>query len=114
MAYVGGTMPIIPRHIWEKVDDPKKYIAPEAFIGCGPFKFVDFDKTKGTYLYEANRDYYLGKPTVDRVIYIKAGKPLMTLLSGKADLVNIKPDMAGHLKKKGMVVLKIPGAGTRN
>ena len=108
MNYVGGTLPIIPKHIWEKVEDPKKYISPEAFIGCGPFRLVDFDKTKGTYLYEANRDYYLGKATVDRVIYIKAGKPLMTLLSGKADLVNIKPDMAGHLKKKGMVVLTNP------
>jgi len=108
MAYIGGTMPILPRHIWEKVDDPKRYQAPDAFIGCGPFKFVDFDKTKGTYLYEANADYYLGKPAVKRLIYIKAKNPLMTLLSKKADLVNIKPDMADHLKKKGMVVLESP------
>ncbi|MCG6880316.1 MAG: ABC transporter substrate-binding protein [Deltaproteobacteria bacterium] len=108
MAYIGGTMPILPRHIWEKVDDPKKYLAPDAFIGCGPFKFVDFDKTKGTYLYEANAAYYLGKPAVDRLIYIKAKNPLMTLLSKKADLVNIKPDMADHLKKKGMTVLESP------
>jgi len=108
MAYVGGTMPIIPRHIWEKVEDPKKYQAPDAFIGCGPFKFVDFDNTKGTYLYEVNADYYFGKPVADRLIYTKTKKPLMTLLSGKADLVNIKPDMADPLKKKGMVVLESP------
>ena len=106
MAYIGGTMPIIPRHIWEKVDDPKRYQAPDAYVGCGPFKFVDFDSAKGTYLYEANIDYYLGKPAVDRLIYIKSKNPLMTLLSGKADLVNIKPDMAKSLKKKGMVVLE--------
>lgn len=108
MAYIGGTMPIIPRHIWEKVDDPKRYQALDAFIGSGPFKFIDFDSAKGTYLYKANNDYYLGKPSVDRLIYIKSKTPLMTLLSGKADLVNIKPDMANHLKKKGMVVLESP------
>ena len=108
MTYIGGTMPIIPQHIWEKVDDPKRYQAPEAYIGCGPFKFVDFDNAKGTYLYEANVDYYLGKPAVDRLIYIKAKNSLMTLLSGKADLVNIKPDMAKPLKKKGMVILENP------
>ncbi len=108
MAYVGGTMPIIPKHIWEKVDDPKRYHGPGAFIGCGPFKFVDFNNTKGTYLYEANHDYYLGKPAVNRLIYIKSKNPLMALLSGKADLVNIKPDMAGYLRKKGMVVLENP------
>ena len=108
MAYIGGTMPIIPRHIWEKVEDPKRYQAPDAFIGCGPFKFVDFDTAKGTYLYEANKDYYLGKPAVNRLIYIKSKNPLMTLLSGKADLVNIKPDMANALQKKGMVILENP------
>ncbi len=108
MTYIGGTMPIIPQHIWEKVDDPKRYHAPEAYIGCGPFKFVDFDNAKGTYLYEANENYYLGKPAVDRLIYIKAKNPLMTLLSGKADLVNIKPDMAKPLEKKGMVILENP------
>jgi peptide/nickel transport system substrate-binding protein len=90
------------------VDDPKKYHAPDAFIGSGPFKFVDFDSTKGTYLYEANPNYYLGKPVVKRLIYIKAKNPLMTLLSKKADLANIKPDMAAHLKKKGMTVLTSP------
>ena len=108
MAYIGSTMPIIPQHVWEKVAHPKKYHAPEAYIGCGPFRFVDFDNAKGTYLYEANEGYYLGKPVVDRLIYIKAKNPLMTLLSGKADLVNIKPEMAKPLKEKGMVILENP------
>lgn len=93
LSYVGGTMPIIPKHVWEEVSDPQRYNSPKAFVGSGPFRFRDFDKAKGTYLYEANRDYYLGRPLVDRLIYIKAGNPLMTVLSGKADLVNIKPDI---------------------
>ena len=108
MTYVGGTLPILPRHIWEKVDDPQRYQEANAFIGTGPYRFVDFDSTKGTYLFEVNKDYYLGTPAVDRVIYIKAKNPLMALLSHKADLVNIKPDMAAHLKKKDMVVLESP------
>jgi len=89
------------RRMWS----PRKYNDPGAFIGCGPYKFVDFNKAKGTYLYEAFEDYYQGKPKADRLIYIKAGKPIMTLSTGKADLANIKPDMAKPLKKKGMVIL---------
>lgn len=106
LAYVGGTMPIIPKHVWEEVSDPQRYNDPMSFVGSGPFRFRDFDKVKGTYLYEANPDYYLGRPVVERLIYIKAGNPLMTLLSGKADCVNIKPDMAKSLKDKGMVVIE--------
>jgi peptide/nickel transport system substrate-binding protein len=106
LAYVGGTMPIIPKHIWEKVDNPLRFSDGAAFTGTGPYKFKDFDKAKGTYLYEANREYFLGDPKVNRLIYMKTSKPLMSLLSGKADLVNIKPDMAKILEKKGMTVLE--------
>jgi len=108
LAYVGGTMPIIPRHVWRKVDDPKRFNGPGAYIGCGPFRFKDFDKAKGTYLYEANLDYYLGRPKVARLIYIKSGNSLMALLSGKADLAHIKPDMAKPLKGKGMIIVENP------
>jgi len=106
LAYIGGSMPILPSHIWKKVTNPRKYNNPKAFIGCGPYKFIDFNKAKGTYLYEAFEDYYQGRPKADRLIYIKAGKPLMILSNGKADLVNIRPDIARLLEKKGMVVIK--------
>ena len=106
LAYIGGSMPILPSHIWKKVTNPRKYNNPKAFIGCGPYKFIDFNKAKGTYLYEAFEDYYQGRPKADRLIYIKAGKPLMILSNGRADLVNIRPDIARLLEKKGMVVIK--------
>jgi len=106
LAYVGGTMPIIPSHIWESVADPRKFDVPEAFVGCGPYRFVDFDKAKGTYLYEAFEGYYQGPPKAKRLIYVKAGKPLIALSTGAADLANIQPEMAGVLEKKGMVTLK--------
>ena len=105
LAYVGGVMPILPKHVWQDVTDPRKFNDPKAYIGCGPYKFVDFNKAKGTYLYEAFEDYYQGRPKADRLIYIKAGNPIMTLSSGKADLVNIQPEMAPTLKEKGVVIL---------
>lgn len=103
---IGGTMPILPKHIWEKVDKPKTFDAPTAYFGSGPYRFKDFDKTKGTYLYEAFSKYYQGEPLAQRLIYIKSKEPLMALTTGQADLANIKPEMAPLLKKKGMVVIK--------
>jgi len=106
LSYVGATIPILPKHIWQNVTDPRKCNDPRAFIGCGPYKFIDFNKTKGTYLYEAFEDYYQGIPKAERLIYIKAGKPLMTLSAGRADLANIRPDIAKLLVNKGLVVIK--------
>ena len=42
MAYIGTTMPIIPRHIWEKVDDPKRYQASGCFYRFRPLQICGF------------------------------------------------------------------------
>jgi peptide/nickel transport system substrate-binding protein len=103
---IAGTMPIVPRHIWQGVSDPKKFNDPKAFIGSGPYRFRDFNKAKGSYLFEAFADYYQGRPKADRLIYVKSGKPLISLLTGQVDLANIQPEMAKPLKKKGLKVIR--------
>jgi peptide/nickel transport system substrate-binding protein len=103
---IGGTMPIMPKHIWEPVDNPAAYNDPKAFIGSGPYRFMDFNKAQGTYLYEAFGDYYQGRPKADRLIYVRSGQPLVSLANRQVDLANIQPDMAEPLKKKGLVVIK--------
>ena len=103
---IGGTMPVLPKHIWQSVDNPEAYDDPKAFIGSGPYRFVDFNKTQGTYLYEAFGEYYQGKPRADRLIYVRTGQPLVSLSGRQVDLANIQPDMAEPLKQKGLVVIK--------
>jgi peptide/nickel transport system substrate-binding protein len=98
--------PILPEHVWSKVDDPKNCEQPDSFVGTGPYRFVNFDKVKGSYLFEAFPDYYLGRPKVERLIYVRADDPLFALMTGKADLVGIEPNMADMLKAKGMTVIE--------
>jgi peptide/nickel transport system substrate-binding protein len=99
LSEIGGTMPILPKHIWEKVDAPRAYTAPEAFIGSGPYMYKDFDSLKGSYLYEAFDGYYGGKPLVKRVMYVKVDKPFSALLRGSADFASIKPQMVAQIQK---------------
>jgi len=106
LSDIGGTMPILPRHIWESVDRPESYDNPKTYIGSGPYLFRDFNKAQGTYLYEAFLDYYQGRPKADRLIYARSGKPLVSLATGEVDLASIQPDMAEPLKQKGMVIIK--------
>ena len=72
-------MPVLPKHIWESVGNPEAFDDPKAFIGSGPYLFMDFNKAQGTYLYEAFGDYYQGRPKADRLIYVRSGKPLVSL-----------------------------------
>lgn len=99
-------MPILPQHIWEKVERPQAFDNPKAFVGSGPFLFRDLNKAQGTYLYEAFKGYYQGEPKIDRLIYIKSGQPLISLKTGQADLAMIQPDMVKDLQKSGFVVIQ--------
>lgn len=96
---IGGTMPILPKHIWEIVKEPKKFLEKGAFIGTGPYKFVNFDKVKGSYLYEAFEGYYGGTPKAKRLLYLKSDKPLNALIQGDIDLSGLKPMMKKALAK---------------
>jgi len=106
LSDIGGTMPILPEHIWKTVDDPGNYIESEAFIGNGPYMFRDFNRTQGTYLFEAFDDYYQGRPKVNRLIYVKTEKALVSLVSGQVDLAAVQPEMAAPLGEKGLVIIK--------
>jgi peptide/nickel transport system substrate-binding protein len=103
---VAGNLPILPRHIWEKVADPQRFDGPQAFVGSGPYLFKDFSKAKGTYLFKAFDRYYQGRPLARRLIYLRAANPLMVLSTGQADLAEIKPEMAPVLKEKGLAVME--------
>jgi len=108
MEDIGGSMPILPEHIWKDVENPMDYVKTSAFIGSGPFKYVDFSKEHGTYQYEAFDEYYLGRPNVDKLIYVKTGDTQMALRLGEADLASIKPEMAEDFTEEGFVVIAGP------
>jgi len=114
MEDIGGSMPILPEHIWKDVENPMDYVETGAFIGSGPFKYVDFSKEHGTYQYEAFDEYYLGKPNVDQLIYVKTGDTQMALQLGEVDLASIKPEMAETLTKEGFVVISGPHYWNKN
>ena len=86
--------------------NPQAFDGPEAFIGSGPYLFKDFNKAQGAYLFEAFEKYYLGKPKAERLVYVRSGKPLVSLFNGEVDLAGIQPDMAEPLKKRGMTVIR--------
>jgi peptide/nickel transport system substrate-binding protein len=57
-------VPIIPKHIWESVTDPKKFVNN---IGSGPFKLAEY-KADQFYRFVANDAYFAGKPAVDELV----------------------------------------------
>lgn len=110
---IAETVFIFPKHIWEKVDDPKKFTTPEAVIGSGPYKLVEYNKQEGTYLFEANRDYFLGEPYVQRIEFIPVSDSVLALANGKIDAFDMfggaTDEMLAPFAKPPFQIKKAPG-----
>lgn len=83
-------VPIVPKHVWEKVPDIGKYEA-DAFpsVGSGPFIATEHKKDQYVKL-KANPDYWRGRPKVDELQFIFYDNPaaaIVGLKKGDIDLI---------------------------
>jgi peptide/nickel transport system substrate-binding protein len=104
---VAGVQPILPQHIWQNVTEPEKFLAPEAAIGTGPYTLGDYSKEHGTYLFKANDGYYLGKPAVREIKFVKIAEEMnpAALKAGTVDSASVQPEVVSDIKKAGFTVI---------
>jgi peptide/nickel transport system substrate-binding protein len=83
---------IVPKHVLEGKDINKDAFNQKP-VGSGPFKVVEWKKDNRLVL-EANPDYFLGRPQLDRIIIRVIPDPVVRvqeLKSGGIDLVDTPP-----------------------
>ncbi|MFJ9676219.1 ABC transporter substrate-binding protein [Streptomyces sp. MPA0124] len=63
-------VPIVPKHVWEKVDDFSKFNNDEKFpiVGNGPFVLTDYKPDSYVRL-KANEDFWRGAPKFDELVF---------------------------------------------
>ncbi len=105
---VAGTLPILPEHVYKDVSDPASYTDSAALTGTGPFKLADYDKAQGTYLYEANENYYQGSPRVKQIKFVKVSTEMSaaSLESGDVDATSVPGETVDSLESKGFTVVE--------
>jgi len=104
---VGGTLPILPKHVYEGVDDPESFQDEAALTGTGPYTLVDYDKVQETYRFVARDDYYGGSPRVRELRIVKVSPEMASaaLAQGDVDAVSIPLDMIEPLEDQGFSML---------
>ncbi len=88
-------MYVIPKHIWETVEDPVEF-QNEEMIGSGPFALVDTVQNEHVTL-EAYADYWKGRPNIDGVIFqtiSNADARVAALTNGDVDMITEFPATA--------------------
>ncbi len=94
-----GRTRIIPQHIWEKVERPKEFLAPEAVIGSGPYRLTSYSKEHGTYRFEAFDNFWGPRQRVKAIEFVPVSEPLLAYEKGELDLIGVTPDVLTKFDK---------------
>lgn len=92
-----GFVEILPKHIWENVEDPTSFDAPESAIGSGPYKLVEYNAEVGSYAYEAFEDYWREVP-IKKFYQIPVSDSVLAFENGEIDLLSVSGDLVDRYK----------------
>ncbi|GFH68010.1 ABC transporter substrate-binding protein [Streptomyces diastaticus] len=111
-------VPIVPKHVWEKVDDFSKFNNDQDFpiVGNGPFVLTEYKRDSYVKL-TANKDYWRGAPKFDELVfryYKDQDAAVAALRKGEVSFAagspNLTPAQAASLAKTdGIKVNEGPG-----
>ncbi len=101
VSNIAATLPIMPEHVWKNIAEPKQFKTEDALIGTGPYKLLDYSQGEGTYLFEANKNYYLGEPCYSQIAFTKNSQESIPSLlkANNLDTGPIPADTVESLKK---------------
>lgn len=83
--FVAAAVPIVPRHVWEPIEDPAAATDPELLVGSGAYRLDSFGGPDRPMAYTARDGYFLGNPFVGRIEMIPVGDALAALQAGDID-----------------------------
>ena len=110
MLYRLGTTRILPKYIWETVEHPKRFTAPEAVIGTGPYRLTAYSREHGTYRFEAFEAFWGPKQRVKRLEFVPVSEPILAYERGEIDMIRVSPDLLPRYENDPKhKVLKNPG-----
>jgi len=103
-------LPILPEHLWEGLGPQQ--LAPRGLpVGSGPYRLVAHERDR-RYRFEANRRYFLGRPTVPAIevpIIRDVAGTFAALEDGEVDMVPVTPPAARGGALEGLDVQTATG-----
>ncbi|MEA3491820.1 MAG: peptide-binding protein [Campylobacterota bacterium] len=82
-------MGILPKHLWEKVDDPMTTSLNKLPVGTGPYKLTKPFRVNERIVLEANPDYFIHPPHISKINMHYISDPSTQFITLKAEELDV-------------------------
>ena len=97
----GQEIPVVPEHVWSKIDKPGEFKNDKNTVGSGPFQLVSYEANKSVTL-KANPNFWRGKPKLDGIqyrYYTNSDAQVQAIRSGEVDMITgLSPEQFTAIK----------------
>lgn len=88
-----GSFEILPRHVWESVEDPYTYTGEGWLTGSGAWACTAYDGPTGSYEFTAVNDFCAGTQAAARIQFVPASDALLAFENGEIDITGVPADL---------------------
>ena len=88
-----GSFVIIPKHIWENVDDPYSYNGDGYLVGSGAYKCTEYDGATGSYEFTAYEGWVNGRQAAEKIQFVPVSDAILAFENGEIDITSIPADL---------------------
>ncbi len=102
-------LPILPQHIYEGRENPRRFTDDAALTGSGPFRLVSHDRAQGRYVLAAVEDYYRGAPRFGELLVVKMSSEaaIEAIRAGEVDVMTSVPfRLIDRARKAGLSIIE--------
>lgn len=88
-----GSFEILPRHVWESVEDPYTYTGEGWLTGSGAYACTAYDGATGSYEFTAVEGFCAGTPAAGRILFVPVSDALLAFENGEIDITSLPADL---------------------
>ena len=88
-----GSFVIIPKHVWEKVEDPYSYKGDGYLIGSGAYMCTEYSGASGTYEFTAYEGWVNGKQSTEKIQFVPVSDSILAFENGEIDITTMPVDL---------------------
>ena len=88
-----GSFVILPRHVWEGVDDPYTYTGDGYLTGSGAYACTGYDGATGSYEFTAFDGWCNGTQGAEKIQFVPVSDPLLAFENGEIHITSLPADL---------------------